>query len=271
MVNLATGKCKPRKKLRFEVHLTEHCNLNCAGCNHFSPLANEKYIDTASYKNDCARINKLTDGNVEVIRLMGGEPLLHPYLITLLKISRDFFCGDTYIEIVTNGILLSEQSPEFWQTCKENNITIFISKYPIRLDLKKIEQLAKHFHVKIVYRDNIDKTSHWRAEPLDLTGSQDIKRNFCICYKGNNCIQLKDGKLFTCQQASYIDHFNTFFGTELEITEKDYISIYDHTIEEIFLFLSKPIPFCRYCVIDYGDKFDRQWEISRKSISEWTL
>ena len=31
----------PQKELRFEVHIVEHCNLNCKQCSHFSP----------SYKN----------------------------------------------------------------------------------------------------------------------------------------------------------------------------------------------------------------------------
>ena len=29
----------PHKLIRFTIHLADHCNLNCVGCNHFSPLA----------------------------------------------------------------------------------------------------------------------------------------------------------------------------------------------------------------------------------------
>lgn len=29
----------PLSQLQFEVHVTEHCNLNCRQCAHFSPLA----------------------------------------------------------------------------------------------------------------------------------------------------------------------------------------------------------------------------------------
>ena len=28
-----------------EVHLAEHCNLNCKGCSHFSPLAEKEFIE----------------------------------------------------------------------------------------------------------------------------------------------------------------------------------------------------------------------------------
>jgi hypothetical protein len=28
-----------------EIHIVDHCNLNCAGCNHFTALAKEYYIE----------------------------------------------------------------------------------------------------------------------------------------------------------------------------------------------------------------------------------
>ena len=30
--------------LKVEIHITEHCNLNCTCCEHFSPLAQEENI-----------------------------------------------------------------------------------------------------------------------------------------------------------------------------------------------------------------------------------
>jgi hypothetical protein len=271
--NIAAGKTRTKKALKFEIHLAEHCNLNCASCNHFSPLAGEEYLDVDSYRNDCARIAELTNGHIEMIRLMGGEPLLHPQLIEIMKISRQFFDNGTLIEIVTNGILLPKQPAEFWAQCKENAVRIFISKYPIKLNLDLIETVSKQYCVPIIYSNNIDKSNNWRSEPLDLSGSQNIKTNFFVCYKGNNCIQLKNGKLFTCQQAAYINHFNNHFNTRLEITKKDYISIYgDVSITEILRFLAKPIPFCRYCLIgdNYKPRNNQQWRISEQDITEWT-
>ena len=30
-----------RRKMSFEIHLAEHCNLNCKGCDNYSPVAEE--------------------------------------------------------------------------------------------------------------------------------------------------------------------------------------------------------------------------------------
>ncbi|MDR1389685.1 MAG: radical SAM protein [Treponema sp.] len=269
VINSFAGKAKPGK-FKFEVHICEHCNLNCASCNHFSPLAGESYLNVESYQKDCARISDLT--KVELVRLMGGEPLLHPRLVEIVKISRRFF-DTAHIEIVTNGILLPRQPAAFWETCKEEAVTVFISKYPVKLDLDAIDDLAKQYGVQIVYTTNIDKTNTWRKEPLDVSGAGKAKTNFMVCYKANNCIQLKDGKLFTCQQAAYINHFNDFFHTSLEITNKDYISIYEAaTIDEIARFLARPIPFCRYCVLglNHASYLGHQWAVSQRNIAEWT-
>ncbi|WP_232473641.1 hypothetical protein [Brachyspira murdochii] len=41
-----------------EIHLAEHCNLNCYSCNHFSQLAKEEYYDIEIFEKD---INRLTN------------------------------------------------------------------------------------------------------------------------------------------------------------------------------------------------------------------
>ena len=47
---------------RVEVYLVDHCNLKCAGCGVFSPLAEDKYLDISMYQRDCQRLSELTGG-----------------------------------------------------------------------------------------------------------------------------------------------------------------------------------------------------------------
>jgi sulfatase maturation enzyme AslB (radical SAM superfamily) len=80
-----------KKLLSFEVNVADHCNLNCRGCEHFSPLAKESYINIDSYTRDCARLSELTGGRIDTIHLMGGEPLLYPRLLEIFSITRQAF------------------------------------------------------------------------------------------------------------------------------------------------------------------------------------
>jgi hypothetical protein len=106
--------------------------------------------------------------------------------------------------------------------------------------------------------------------PLDINGGQNSKSNYKICGAANGCIQLRHGKIYTCPVIAYIEYFNNFFGKNLEVTEKDYIDIYKvKSIDEIYSFLCKPMPFCRYCNIKkvvYG----LGWAVSKKQVTEWT-
>ena len=75
-----------REHLRFNIDIVSHCNLNCKGCGHFSPLSKENFISLESLRNDCKRLSELSNGKVERIDIMGGEPLLHSDIIEILSL-----------------------------------------------------------------------------------------------------------------------------------------------------------------------------------------
>ncbi len=147
--NQLLKKFVPKSFLDYvEIHLVEHCNLNCAGCTHFCPLAEEAYLDIETFSKDLNRLADLTNRQVGKIRLMGGEPLLHPELNKFMEKARGFF-PNTKISVVTNGILLNKQSQKFWDCCRENDILITISGYPIKLDYDFIKNKAKENNVHL--------------------------------------------------------------------------------------------------------------------------
>jgi hypothetical protein len=259
-------RLQKRKLLQFQVHLTEHCNLKCKYCSHFSPVADKEFIPIDIFERDLARLSELTRGRIEKIALLGGEPLLHPQISLLLDIARKHF-NNGLITINTNGTLLLKQADEFWKNCKKNNIDIWITKYPIKLDMEGIKRYSRKFGVRVNYFDKAVKTM-WKI-PLDMDGGQDGRKNFNSCSQANWCVSLQDGKLFTCGTIPYIRHFNKYFGKKLPVTEYDYIDIHKaKNIGEILEFLCKPVPFCRFCNIENITR-DLNWDISKKDISEW--
>jgi hypothetical protein len=105
-------------------------------------------------------------------------------------------------------------------------------------------------------------------KPLDIIGGG--RNNLKYCYMFNTCVQLQDGKLYTCIVPAYIKYFNEYFGKDLFPNKNDSIDLYQlNTKEEMFEKLARPIPFCKYCNAK-GMVFGLEWAVSKKEITEWT-
>ncbi len=169
-----------RVKLDFEVNIADHCNLNCQCCNHFSPLADQVFLDIDIFTRDLKRIRELTNGEVGKIWLIGGEPLLHPQLTDFLYVSRSLF-PKTHITLNTNGILLLKKDERFWQALRDTQIEITLTKYPIQIDYQKIDQKINLEKVKYAYTlsSTVLKTTYHL--PLDVEGKLDGIKNYIKC------------------------------------------------------------------------------------------
>ena len=253
----------------FEFHLVEHCNLNCAGCTHFAPLANEEYLSIEEFESDIKRLSVLSHQKARFINLLGGEPLLHPSIQQFLYCARKYF-PHSIIRVVTNGIKLFEMSEKFWTACRDNNIIIGITKYPIEIDYqKRIELIRKKgIQFESFSGDDVPRDEMWRLS-LDERGLSRPIENFMRCPRANACVFIKHGKMFNCATMANIDHFNSFFGTTFEISKDDSIDIYKiKDIDELLSFLATPKPFCRYCDID-NRKYGVRWKMSDFKKDEW--
>ena len=249
-----------------EVSITDHCNLNCKSCGQFSPLAPEKYIDPVEFERDFRRLYELTGGDIDAIRLLGGEPLLHPGITGLMKTAREIFDASAIV-LVTNGILLLKQDESFWETCASHRINILISRYPVHINDDEIAQMAGKHGITVEY--TAYKPQFMFQWAFDVTGKQNAGTNFNKCWLGGGCIHIDNGKLYSCAYVSAIKFFNNYYHEHLNVTDKDFLDVYRvKDISEILEFLSNPIPFCRYCDLKRV-KYGQKWERSKKEKSEW--
>lgn len=247
-----------------EHHIVDHCNLNCAGCSHFSPLAPQWFEDINDFKKDFNQLAQLTD--VRTIRIMGGEPLLHPNFELFCAAARDFF-PNSDIWIVTNGILLQKLDikEKALHACNTSKIGICVSNYSLNLNL---EELLEGFKYRVI---------HWKNQMynvgLSLMDLEKEQENFNSCdLHLNQWYYFQFGRLFPCCVSANIRHLAQHFNiTDLNIPiEKSSISIYDHSINEIQNFLNNPILLCKHCNTFYRMHNHHQFTISKKELSEWT-
>jgi len=260
----------PHTRLRFEMDVAGHCNMACAGCAHFSPLCGEEFADLGAAERDFARLSQLFGGEVEYIHLLGGEPLLHPKIAQFAALARRYFPVGR-IEIVTNGTLLPRQDETFWTTCRECGITLSVTRYPTAFAYEELPALAAMHQVNFqFYNHSGEQPVTFNKLTLDPLGGHAPDTSFLNCYLANECIFLRDGRLYPCSVISHIRYFNEYFHRELPVTEADSIDIFAvESGQEILNFLAKPVPFCAYCDIA-GRKHSLPWRPTKRDISEWT-
>jgi len=127
-----------RSRNRIEIDITYRCNLRCLNCN--------RSINTAPSNQSMttAQIREFIDDTVAAgkkwIRILGGEPTLHPefrQIIVMLREYRSRHNPGCSIEVVTNGHGPAVQAQLDWlpadifieNTAKQGNVTPFFRPF----------------------------------------------------------------------------------------------------------------------------------------------
>ncbi len=253
----------------FILNIVNHCNLRCQCCDHFACIADTHCVSLESIRHDLRRLDEILEHQPQRIGVMGGEPLLHPDLLEILRMTREIF-SQSRIELTTNGILLLQQGQDFWDCCRDQHIIIKATRYPIAVDYDEIQRMAEGQEVDFEFYGSTGEQLKFSYKKIfDLTGSQRQKTSFAYCTQANKNVFLMEGKFYPCTIAACHVQFNQKFGTELQRSEQDYLVLDEVKSEgELFAFFARPVPFCRYC--DTRARIKRiPWATSKGSIHEW--
>lgn len=226
-----------------EIGIVEYCNLNCKGCSHFSPLAYKSdFIAVNEYEMDIKRMASLVP-IIYKIRILGGEPLLHPNLNEIIDITRQYY-PFTEIHVVTNGLLLTRIKDDL-STWAKKDIFVDISMYPpTQLIKNEIEELLQSNKINYSFTELILEF----RKRMDLSGDSDIEKAYKQCVVGNNCKYLYRGKLSGCPAPNVVRLFDRAFNHKLSC-EDDMIDIHATQLstDEVLEKLNRPLQMCRYC------------------------
>ncbi len=232
---------KPRLDY-LECDVSHVCNLNCKGCANFSSLSTgNKFYNIDQFKTDLLKLKDLFWG-IAKIRLLGGEPLLHPDLPAYAEIARDVF-PDCDLRIVTNGLLIPSLSDTALRQFRELGCGIEISAYKPTLRMRK-EIDRKLQGAQIDYLFSVPMRIFFKtilSEP-HADGNQAFQN--CMF---SNCHMLMENELAPCSYACCIRRLNRRFGTNYP--ENDSIDLSGPLPDgwKIIAYFSNPHELCRYC------------------------
>ncbi|MEG1310533.1 MAG: GTP 3',8-cyclase MoaA [Romboutsia sp.] len=90
------------------ISLTDKCNLRCVYCMPSDVKFEKNYInDDLSFDDYKFIVKSMSDLGITKVRFTGGEPLLYPNLVELIRFSYEE-CNIDDINITTNGIGLAD-------------------------------------------------------------------------------------------------------------------------------------------------------------------
>lgn len=246
-----------------EFWATGHCNLGCKGCSSCSPIAQEWFLDVESIERDLSRLNEL-DIKIDNITILGGEPLLHPDLVSIMEAVKKVY-PESRLGIITNGLLLLQMPETFWNACVNYDVKFSVTCFPVMS--KDVKQNIKMIFCdkKLEYRLTDKK---WFNKILVKNNQEDLASiiRSCGCNKAYN---LKGGEVSRCTVPMAVPLLNQCFNAGM--IEGGRLDIYSvQSGKEIIDFLETPNESCRNCS---AHPIKVEWEKSDNppKLSDWII
>ena len=95
-MSISKGRYECMRSVR--ILLTEDCNANCSNCLNQSFRAKDKYINVSKFSKLCKYFQ---ENDVLGVKIMGGEPTIHPEFEQLINIAQENF---KRVSVFTNAI-----------------------------------------------------------------------------------------------------------------------------------------------------------------------
>jgi MoaA/NifB/PqqE/SkfB family radical SAM enzyme len=203
--------------------------------------------------------------NIRTIKLLGGEPLLHPDVLTFARHAREAFPRASVV-LLTNGLLVPKLSDDFWGAAMALRLELEMSVYPVAIEYERIERTAARHGVRM----RTSRRQTFCRIPLHEAADNDERRAFRDCRKWMNCPVLRDGRVYPCPRIPYVELLERQFGIKVPVADDDSIDIRGAADGyEVARFVRRPVLWCRHCHPRRVESYP--WAPSRRQPEEWGL
>ncbi len=228
-----------------EAHVTDHCNLRCAHCCTLSPHLGPRVLDPAELERDlCGAARAL---HPAVFKLTGGEPLLHPDIVTCVRVARVSGISDQ-ISLTTNGRLLGGAPESLFEAVDRITVSDYSSApLPERLLLAIRKRCAHHGVLLTVKR--IDRFQRMDAETvLSEADAHDVHSS---CWLKIRCHMIREGRFYACTRPPHIEARLRSLGRHTALTESDGVELGGpFLLRRLLGYLEsdEPLASCHHCL-----------------------
>lgn len=188
------------------------------------------------------------------IRLAGGEPLLNPSLLEIIKNIKAIGIAKK-ITLITNGVLLHKMSKDIWQEIDQ----LWLSLYPnikYQWNITEIRKKCNQYQVRLWEK-------HMPTFQLTMLNNKIPKkfRNFvfqnCGLAHEWSCNLIHRGRFYRCAPAAYMQERQALNNIEFDNKKQDSVDLYNkhqlkNTLKQYLDNKTKPLQACSYCLGSLG-------------------
>lgn len=251
-----------------EIHVADHCNLNCKNCSMFCGLVKKpKYSDYMQTQNSLYILKGIFN-HIKRIRVIGGEPLLNRELDKYLYMIRNIY-PNSNIRVITNGILVTAMKDNLITAFKETASKLIVTSYlPL---IKRIDKINDFLKEKGINYEISEVVTDFQ-KIYDYTGKQDKYLSFNACHWKGACATLYENQIAPCFVPFVIKNLSENFN--LNISTSGILKLNSEVLnkEKIRKLFNTPFDMCKYCA---PRGITAKWEIcdedSVKNVRDWSI
>ena len=195
---IVDGKVQTRA---LEYHIADHCNLRCDHCCSFSPILKKWFADPLEFGSDLRAVSRVV--MPQFLKIVGGEPLLHPELERLLGIARSLQVGRR-IQLTTNAFLIGRLTPRAWDCLDVLAVSLYPEPGLPKNLIRFIAREARKRNIEVSWKVQDKFTCLDRSE---LANYAEAEKTFEQCWIRHRCHSIKKGRFYCCTRPQYVQKF----------------------------------------------------------------
>lgn len=202
-----------------EIHVTDHCNLACAGCCTLSPHLATRFCDPEQVAGDLARVAPVL--RPQVVKLTGGEPLLHPDIVRIAEITRASGVGER-VSMTTNGHLFGRAPDALLEALDRVTVSWYASAPLSEAALDTIRRRCEDHSVRL----NLKHYEQFQTLDCQTRAPSDARTAaiFDACWLKGRCHLLHRGRFYLCTRPPHLDDV---LGRGGALVERDGLALDD--------------------------------------------
>jgi GTP 3',8-cyclase len=237
-----------------ETHLTDHCNLRCAQCCTLSPHLAPRSVPLDALERDLSRAAAVLRPNV--LKLTGGEPLLHPEVVRCVEIARGSGVAEQ-LSMTTNGFLAPAAPEALYRLLDRMTVSWYASApLPIAVLDGIRGRCARHGVALTVKPVSRFARMNLETDPADGPAAELRARAVhAACWLKVRCHLVHRGRFYACTRPPHLDAVLRRRGIASRLSGDDGVGLLDDDgpgplLGRLAAYLEgeEPLASCRHCL-----------------------